>query len=66
MTCAAFHVQISISEIAAGFGILTLLPDTEGLIYLFRIGEFFLFVDGLFRFRRAIKKEIHEEVNSRT
>lgn len=65
---AAFRVQMAISEIAIAVGILTLVPDSvipsTGWLHitLLRIVPFFVFGDGLNRFRKGIKKEIHEEM----
>jgi len=63
---AAFRVNIAILEIAIAVGILTLVPDsfvpTAGWhLTIFRIVPFFVFLDGLHRFRTGMKKEIYEE-----
>lgn len=65
---AAFRVQMAVSEIAIAVGILTLVPDSvipaTGWLYvtILRIIPFFVFADGLNRFRTGIKKEIYEEM----
>ena len=65
---AEVRVKMAISEIAIAVGILTLVPDSvipaTGWLYvtILRIVPFFVFADGLNRFRTGIKKEIHEEM----